>query len=150
MTDIVKYLSKKTIVFLQSTTRDEALCELISQLESAKMLKDKQAFFEAILAREGVVSTGIGMGVAIPHAKLAGYKDFFIAVGIQREEGIPWNSLDGAPVRLVFLIGGPDDKQTEYLQILSRLTTAIKSPERRKAVLNVESPKELIELFKED
>jgi len=71
-----------------------------------------------MLEREKIVSTGIGMGVAIPHAKLTSVEDFFIAIGIL-SKGVQWNALDGGPVRLIFMIGGPDDKQTAYLQILS-------------------------------
>ena len=62
--------------------------------------------------------TGIGIGVAIPHAKLEGYSDFFIAIGVQKKKGIDWNALDGSDVKLIFMIGGPENKQTEYLKIL--------------------------------
>ena len=72
------------------------------------------------------------MGVAVPHAKMDNFTDFFIAVGIQKQKGLDWNALDKAPVRLIFMIGGPEDKQSEYLQILSLLTSAIKDVELRK------------------
>lgn len=149
MSQTARYLSPKTILFLSETERDPALRTLIDQLAKAKKIKNPDEFYEAILAREQIVSTGIGMGVAIPHAKLPGYKDFFIAIGIQKESGINWNSLDGAPVRLIFLIGGPDDRQSDYLQILSRLTAAIKNPEQRKKLLAAKTPEEIIALFKE-
>jgi len=87
------------------------------------------------------------MGVAIPHAKLQGYTGFFIAVGIQQGAGIEWNSLDSLPVRLIFMIGGPDDQQTEYLKILSQLTRAVKEEERRKKMLKAQSANEVIALF---
>ena len=149
MTQIAKYFSKKAIVFLDVATRDEALAKLVDALDGAKKLKDKQAFHNAILAREALVSTGIGMGVAIPHAKLPGYTDFFISVGIQKNGGIDWDALDGQPVRIIFMIGGPDDKQSEYLGILSRLTTAIKNNERRKHVLQAEDAKQLLAVLKD-
>lgn len=87
------------------------------------------------------------MSVAVPHAKLAGYETFFIAIGIH-QKGIPWDSIDGVPVRLVFMIGGPDDKQTEYLQLLSHLTLAIKDEERRKKILQLNKPEDIIALFR--
>lgn len=98
------------------------------------------------MEREEIVSTGIGMGVAIPHAKLHDYDDFFICIGIL-SKGVDWHAMDGALVRLIFMIGGPDDKQTEYLQILSRLTVALKDEERRKKMLTLNSPDAIIELF---
>ncbi|HEY5235368.1 MAG TPA: PTS sugar transporter subunit IIA, partial [Rhabdochlamydiaceae bacterium] len=72
----------------------------------------------------------------------------FIAIGIQGGRGIEWNSLDGSQVHLIFMIGGPDNRQTEYLKILSRLTMAIKESERRKALLKATSAKQVIDLFK--
>jgi PTS system nitrogen regulatory IIA component len=86
------------------------------------------------------------MGVAIPHAKLPSYNQFFVALAVLQKP-VEWHSLDGAPVRIVFMIGGPDDKQTEYLQILSALTRAIKEDETRKKLLSLQEPSAMIELF---
>jgi PTS system nitrogen regulatory IIA component len=144
---ISDYLDSRLISFLDVETRDEAIDALIDLLEDAGELPDKSAFQKAIIQREKIVSTGIGMGVAVPHAKLKEYPDFFIAVGIQQKKGLDWNALDKAPVRLIFMIGGPDDKQTEYLQILSLLTSAIRDVELRKTLLNAQTPEEVAELF---
>lgn len=147
MIKISKYLEPQLVSFLDVKTRDEALHVLIDKLNSAGKLKNKDAFYNAIMDREKIVSTGIGMGVAIPHAKLTDYDDFFIAIGIL-QKGVNWNALDHAPVRLIFMIGGPDDKQTEYLQILSNLTVVLKDEERRKKILTLNSPDAIIALFK--
>jgi nitrogen PTS system EIIA component len=147
MKDLAHYLDRRAILFLNSTERDRALSELVDVLDRLEKLRDRDAFLAAVLAREKIVSTGIGMGVAIPHAKLPGYERFFIAIGIQKQ-GIPWDALDGAPVRMVFLVGGPDDKQTEYLQLLSRITVAIKDRERRKALLQAQTVEEILALFR--
>jgi len=147
MAKISDYLNPKLVAFLDATSRDEVINALIEKLDHAHKLTDKKEFQEAIFKREKIVSTGIGMGVAIPHAKLSNYDDFFIAIGIL-QKGVEWQSLDKAPVRLVFMIGGPDDKQTEYLQILSNLTIALKDEERRKKMLTLNSSAAIIELFK--
>lgn len=144
---IARYLDERLILFLNVGSRDEALDQLIDLLYNAGKLHSREEFRAAILEREKIVSTGIGLGVAIPHAKLEGYSDFFIAVGIQPKEGVEWNALDGSPVRLVFMIGGPDYKQTEYLRILSQLTIAIKGEEKRKKLLKARRAAEVIELF---
>ena len=121
------FIREGIVRFLDARNRDQALHYLASQLKQAGKIDNEHAFYEAILRREKIVSTGIGMGVAIPHAKLETYHQFFIAVGIQKSgAGIEWDALDGAPVKLIFMIGGPADRQTEYLQILSGLTAAIK------------------------
>ncbi len=146
MIKISRYLDPKLILFSNAKTRDEVLQGLVEMLTAAGKLYNKTTFFEAIMDREKIVSTGIGMGVAIPHAKLPDYNDFFIGIGIL-QKGVDWQALDGAPVRLIFMIGGPDDKQTEYLQILSNLTVALKDEERRRKILTLNSPTAIIELF---
>lgn len=145
--NVSDYLDPRCVRFINPTTRDVALRELVDLLFHSGKIEDKEAFYHAILEREKIVSTGIGMGVAIPHAKLKGFDDFFIAVGIVQGGGIEWNSLDKTPVRLIFMIGGPDDKHTKYLQILSKITHAIKDETLRKQLINIQSPKNFIQLF---
>lgn len=147
MLKISNYLKKDLIYFLNTDSRDETLSTMISKMYQTGIIKNEQTFFHAIIEREKIISTGIGMGVAIPHAKLDEYDDFFVGVGIL-QKGVEWNSLDKGLVRLVFLVGGPDDKQTEYLQILSALTMAIKDEEKRKKMLTLNSQESIIELFK--
>jgi PTS system nitrogen regulatory IIA component len=144
---IGKYLDARQVVFLNVKTRDEVLRSLVELLEKCGKLHDREKYYRAILEREKIVSTGVGMGVAIPHAKLIDYEQFFVAIGIQKIPGVEWNSLDNVPVRLIFMIGGPDQKQTEYLHILSRITMAIKDGERRKKLLNAKTAEEVISLF---
>ena len=144
---ISDYLDERLVLFLNADSRDDALDQMIDVLCRAGKLKNRDRFHAAILEREKIVSTGIGLGVAIPHAKLEGYEEFFIAIGIQVEKGIEWNALDGSLVRLIFMIGGPDNRQTEYLRILSHLTLAIKNEERRKKLLKTVDAREVVGLF---
>ena len=144
---ISDYLDPRLILFVKQETRDETIDALIDLLDKEGKLKDKKAFRDAIFYREGLVSTGIGMGIAIPHAKLSCIDEFFIAVGICQEKGVDWNALDSAPVRFIFMIGGPDSRQTEYLQILSLLTSSIKEIDLRKKMLKAANPKEVFDLF---
>ena len=146
---ISKYLDKDLVVFLDEKSQEEAISCLVDTLAKAGRLQDAGKFHTAILEREKIVSTGIGIGVAIPHAKIKGCSDFFIAIGVQREQGIEWNALDGSLVRLVFMIGGPDNKQTEYLNILSALTQAIKDESRRKRLLKCKTKEDVLRLFGE-
>lgn len=144
---ISNYLEASLIGFLDVSTRNEAIDALIDLLDDAKKLPNRDLFRKAIFDREELVSTGIGMGVAVPHAKLNGFKDFFIAVGVQQKKGIEWNAIDKAPVRLVFLIGGPDNRQAEYLKILSQLTVAIKDQNLRKELMNASTPEDVCDAF---
>lgn len=143
---IFNYLDERLVFFLDVKTKEEALERLVNQSIETASFPDGERFYQAILDREKIVSTGIGMGVAIPHAKLSSYDQFFISIAIL-QSGIDWNALDGAPVRLLFLIGGPDDKQTEYLKILSSLTNALRDEELRKQLIAATSGLEVIRLF---
>jgi len=141
-------MDPKLVTFFHAESRNEALQAMVQVVNKAGKIHNKEDFLNAILDREEIVSTGIGMGVAIPHAKLANYNFFFISIGIL-EKGLDWNAMDGAPVRIIFLIGGPDDKQTEYLQILSGLTVAVKDAEIRKKILTLNSSEDMIKLFED-
>lgn len=143
---ISNYMEPELVAFIDAESRDDVLKQLVSLVFQSGKIQDGELFFHAILNREQIVSTGIGMGVAIPHAKMHSYDQFFIAIGILKKP-VNWQSLDGSPVRIVFMIGGPDDKQTEYLQILSHLTHAIKEEEVRKKLLILPKPSDIIELF---
>ncbi|MBS0627575.1 MAG: PTS sugar transporter subunit IIA [Verrucomicrobia bacterium] len=144
---ISKYLDERLVVFLDEGSREDVILRLVDLLHKEGKLQNKEKFLSAILEREKIVSTGIGIGVAIPHAKMSENADFFIAIGIQKKRGIDWKSLDGSLVHLIFMIGGPDNKQTEYLKILSNLTQSIKDEQRRKRLLKCNIAKEVIELF---
>jgi len=147
MSKITSYLDPELIAFLDVTNRDEALLALVDLARSKGKVGDTQEFYNALIDRESIVSTGIGMTVAIPHAKLSSYNDFFIAIGVLRK-GVDWNTIDDSSVRLIFMIGGPDDKQTEYLKILSGITSAVKEEDRRKKILRAPSSEEIMELLK--
>jgi PTS system nitrogen regulatory IIA component len=144
---VIDYLNPQLVAFLDVGTRNEAIDALIALLGEQGKLPNLARFRTAILQRESLVSTGIGIGVAVPHAKLSELTDFFIVIGIQRQKGLDWNALDKTPVRLIFLIGGPENRQSEYLQILSQLTTAIKEADLRKELLKATTAEEVISLF---
>ena len=146
---ISQYMEEDLILFINASTRDEAIECLINQLKSTSRIPNPDAFHQAILDREKLVSTGIGMGTAIPHAKMENFRSFFICLGIL-SKGVDWKAIDDAPVRLIFMIGGPDDKQTEYLQILSRLTQFIKNESIRKKLLTLNSKAAIMGLFKNE
>lgn len=148
MIRISDYIDPKLVKFLDAETREEAIRDLIKTLKKESIIEEEAPLMDAIIEREKIVTTGIGMGVAIPHAKLQEFDDFFLAIGIL-PYGVEWEALDGNPVRLVFLIGGPDDKQTEYLQILSSLTQILKNEERRKKLFLAKTPEEVVGILKE-
>lgn len=145
---IKEYLDPQFVFFLDTETKEETIATMIARLGPLLDDEGKELFSKAVHQREELVSTGLGMGVAIPHAKLPILSDFFIAIAIL-SKGVDWSALDGVPVRLVVMIGGPANRPGDYLQILSRLTLALKAEDRRKKILQVTSAQEIVDLLAE-
>ena len=140
---MVRELEKEVICFLEANTRDEALVEMLSMLDLPM-----EAVLQSILQREQVVSTGIGIGIALPHAKMAGLTDFQVVIGlVKNREGIDWNAIDRLPVRIVLLICGPADAHGEYLQLLSRLTRLVKQEEIRTGLLEAVTIDDVVKIL---
>lgn len=141
-------IKSETVVFLKTSQMEDTINEMLKTANEQGYLKDEEKFKKAIFERESLVSTGIGLGVAIPHAKLEDLEDFFIIVGINKE-GLDWDAIDRKPVGIVFLIGGPDisGSKKEYLQIISKIMLLIKNDNRREALFNAEKKEDVVKLF---
>jgi PTS system nitrogen regulatory IIA component len=137
-------LTMPEVVFLDVQNKQDAISILVDQMSG-----DKKLIFDAVMKREKVISTGIGIGIALPHAKLAGLEEFQITIGIVNHDGIDWQSIDELPVKLIILICGPDDKHKEYLKLLSELTKKIKQENFRQSLFLAKSREEVVKIFQE-
>lgn len=144
-------LSPATIKLqLAGQNRDAVLTELVNQIpEIADRPEDRQKLLRALQEREQLHSTGIGDGVALPHARnaLVGLVNQPIVVFGRHDTGIPYSSIDGAPARLFFLLIAPT--VTQHLAILARLGRILRDPKLRKALLTAESPAKVVSLIKD-
>lgn len=143
---ISRCLKKDAVFFIDAKHRDQALSQLIDLYHQKYPIQGKEQLYNALLERERVASTGIGLGFALPHARLECYQDFFIMVGILNHE-LPWDSMDQMPVKVIFLVAGPDDKPSEYLNLLSELTLHLRDEETRKKLLTISASSQIMELF---
>ncbi|WP_319202721.1 PTS sugar transporter subunit IIA [uncultured Ilyobacter sp.] len=140
-------IKKENIVFLDEENPRNAIKLLVKKAKELEKLGDQDLFETEIFEREAILSTGIGLGIAIPHAKLEGIEKIFIIVGINRRE-LDWDSIDEKPVKIVFLIGAPESDQKNYLRILSKLILLVKNEVRREAIFSANQSQEVVELFK--
>jgi mannitol/fructose-specific phosphotransferase system IIA component (Ntr-type) len=122
---------------LDATTKDEILAELVEVLARERCIRDSGEVLRVIREREAVLSTGIGNGVAIPHGKSMAAPQLSIAAGVAREP-VEYDALDGEPVRLVFLLVGPEAAAGAHIKALSRISRLVRQPELRARLL--ESP----------
>ncbi|MEH7347677.1 PTS fructose transporter subunit IIABC [Gottfriedia acidiceleris] len=134
------------LIDLNSSSKMSVIDELIQVLNHAGKLNDKQQFKEAILTREGQSTTGIGEGIAIPHAKTAAVKTPAIAFG-RSKDGIDYESLDGQPAHLFFMIAASEGANNAHLETLSRLSSLLMDEEFRRSLLSAKDAKEIIQLI---
>ena len=125
MKSLSRLISPERILRLEDSSKNECLRSLVQCLARSGGLEDEDAIFQAILERESLLSTGFGLGLAIPHAKLSVVRDFIVGLGIH-SSGVDFDSLDEEPVHILVMILGPDQRQDEYLKVLSRVTAFLK------------------------
>src|SRR6478735_2022901 len=141
---ITELLKKDTIILdLKSTSKADVIDELVGKLDEAGRLSDRAGYKEAILNRESQSTTGIGEGIAIPHAKTSSVKTPAIAFG-RSTEGIDYESLDGQPAHLFFMIAASEGANNAHLETLSRLSTLLMDESFRKTLLTASSIDEVI------
>ncbi len=139
--------SKNRISFdLKASNKDEVIKELIQLLYDDGKIIDKEKFREAVLKREEEFSTGIGMGIAIPHGKSNAVKEASIAFG-RSNKGIDYESMDDKPANLFFLIAVPEESSDVHLKALSEISRKLMHTEIREKLFKVQSFEEFIKIF---
>ena len=133
-------LSPDRIIFLNHSTKQDALVALSNALGTAPQIKNSQELTTEILKREELMSTAIGRGIAIPHVRLASVTDLVMAVGISRTDIIDFQSIDDTPVRLLFMIAAAYNQHSYYLQTLSFFSSRLKNQGVRESLLSAETP----------
>jgi len=129
--------------------KEAVIKELVQLLADAKKLNGEvERYVEEVMGREKISSTGIGKGIAIPHVLVAEVSEIMMAVG-RSVKGVPFNSVDGKPAHLIFLIIGPQGQNNEYLKILSKLSRYLNDRTFFETLMKIEDPAEVIELVKE-
>ena len=119
---------------LKATTKNEVIKELVDLASGSPMVRDRDEVLQAVLEREKLVTTGVGYGVAFPHAKTRALKGIVIAFG-RSKEGIDFQAMDKKPVRLFFLIAAPEDAIGAHLNVMARLSFLMKSADNREKLL---------------
>lgn len=120
---LMKDVLKQELVEFQmiSTNKREAIVELAQKLYEQGYITDLDVYIEAVMAREAIASTGLGMGLAIPHGKSSAVKMPCVAFG-RSDKGIEYAADDSQPVYLLFLIAVPESSGDEHLRILANIS----------------------------
>ncbi len=135
---------------LTSSDGEAVLKELVNQIpELASQPDARQTLLRALQEREQLHSTGIGDGIALPHARnaLVGLVDHALIVFGRHPQGIPYGAIDAVPARIFFLVIAPT--VTQHLAVLARLSRLLRDPKVRQSLLNANTPQAVIELIRE-
>ncbi len=144
---ITELLTKDTITLsLNSQQKEPVLDELVNVLDAAGRLANRDEFKKAILAREQQSTTGIGEGIAIPHAKTNAVRRAAICFG-RSKDGVNFESLDGQPAYLFFMIAAPEGANNTHLEALSRLSSILLIEDVRRQLLEATSEQDVVDII---
>jgi len=132
----------------QSLSRDEAIDQLIENLNEHGYITDKAQLKTDVLKRESESTTAIGMNVAIPHAKSDAVKAPIVAV-MNNKQGVEWESLDGTSPQMIFLITVPSDSSDTHLKLLQRLSRALMDDDIRQSLINATRKEQIYNILKD-
>ena len=147
---ILDILDKECIIpELRARTKREVLEELSGALQNCKANLDKEALVEVLLERERLGSTGIGDGIAIPHGKVQDLDELVLSFG-RSTQGIDFDSMDGRPTHLFFLLIAPENSAGIHLRALAKISRLLKSSHFRQRLLAAGTEEELFQVIQEE
>lgn len=136
----------RVLVPLKARDKRGIIAELATRLvaETGGRLEE---VIQAVEERESVLSTGVGFGVAIPHARSSEVRELCIVSGVSAEP-VPYDSIDGEPVRLFFLIVGPESSAGLHVKILSRIARLVRRDGVRRDLVEARTPDEFYHVLR--
>lgn len=146
---IQNILSPDRVVFIERSSRRDALVELAEVLGTAPQVKNQAELTKEILRREELMSTAIGLGIAIPHVRLSSVTDLVMAVGICRAAIDDFKGIDDEPVRLILMLAAAYNQHAYYLQTLSFISLKLKDHALREGLISARSEREAYSLLAE-
>ncbi len=129
--------------------KDDLLEKLVYLFEKNPKVLDIKKVLEDVFEREKILSTGVGKGFALPHAKTSAVTDI-LAAFCTIKEPLDYGSLDSEPVNIVLMLIGPAEMSSQYLKLMSRISRMISNEEFKKKILTAQTSEELYNLFIEE
>lgn len=144
---IVDLINKRSIsLSLKAKDKQDAIDKLVDLVNNSGNLNDRLEYKEAIITRENQSTTGIGEGIAIPHAKTKSVKNACLAAAVCKK-GVDYESFDGSLSHLFFMIAAPEGANNTHLEVLSRLSTILMDEEFRTKLINAQNEDEFLNLI---
>ncbi len=147
---ITDFLDKRGIKLgMEASDKEESLKELVDLLAEVKEIGDKKSIMKTLLEREGLGSTGIGQGIAIPHGKTDRVKELVAVLGISRK-GVNFEALDGEAVYIFFLLVAPKDSAGPHLKALAQISRILRDSYFCELLKRCKTVDELYELIRRE
>jgi mannitol/fructose-specific phosphotransferase system IIA component (Ntr-type) len=147
---LVSILRPETVVVgLQGESKTEVIEKLVSLLDGVPAVTDLEGVLEDVLAREELMSTGVGMGLGVPHARTDAVSETVAALAVTRNP-VPFDSVDHEPVRLLFLLVGPKEERSRHVQLLGRLTRLVSSTDFRSRLMEAVDSVQALAIVQEE
>ena len=147
MDNLANMISEDRIVDLKAEAKEDALREMVSVMAKSPAVQDSERLYAAILDRENLLSTGVGIGVAIPHAMIPEVSDWVIAIG-RSHKGIEFRAFDEKPVRIIVMIAASDKHpRGEYLKLLAHLMQKLQNKTFRRKIMFAKTPRDIRDAF---
>ena len=144
-----KLLTPETIrVDLSASSKEEVLNHLTGLLTDHPAVEDIAQVREAVFRREDMMSTGVGKGIALPHAKTPSVQSSVAAFAIMQEP-VDFEAIDDKPVRLVFLLVGSEEARSKHIKILSRISRLLNQDTFRKRLLEASTVEDVLAIFEQ-
>ena len=142
---------KENMIFLnfEASNKEEAIEKFINSLEKTGTIKEPNALKDALLEREKLGTTGIGQGIAMPHARLSAIKDLTVAF-FRSEKGIDFKSMDSEPVHLVFLLLAPVTAGGPYLKLLAKISRLLRGDDFRTALMEAKDVSSVLQIIQDN
>ena len=147
---VYELLNQKNILTgFTSHNKNDVINELVDLLTGDERVLDLEEVRKCVFEREEKMSTGVGKGFAIPHGKTNSVTDIIAAFG-KSITPIEYNSLDGEPVQLVFLLIGKENLLAKHIKLLSRISRMMNNEEFRKKLIEAENKESILKIFQEE
>lgn len=143
--DIKSIIPMSRIRLLACGTKNQAIEELIDSLLAEEELPPREKIVERILYREKLMSTGIGLGVAVPHARMPGIKSLTASIGLCPGGIKDYDSIDDKPIRMVILVLAGEKQHKEYITFLSKIMSRLKENKTTETIFD--NPENVYLLF---
>lgn len=132
--------SERVVLIDEQMEKKTVLTQLVDLLSETSFVRSRDELLLGILAREELMSTGIGFGVAVPHVRIDSVRDLVMAVAVCKKPILDYASLDGEPVQIVCMLAARTDQHTKYIRTLASISSRLKEPEVRSGIIGSTDP----------